>query len=63
MTNEQLEVLRKVDEMLNDVCMPTYSKLVALIRDDADLSEYRLKKFREAVSIGNYTVGETSCPK
>jgi hypothetical protein len=55
MTKEQLDVLRKVDEMLNDVCMPTYSKLSALIRDEADASEHRLAKFREAVKSGVVT--------
>jgi hypothetical protein len=55
MTPEQLEVLLKVDEMLNDVCMPTYSKLAALVRDETEASEHRIKKFREAVKIGTVT--------
>lgn len=57
MTNEQLEVLKKVDEMLNEVCMPTYSKLAALLRDDVAYSEDRIKKFRDAVKAGTYTTG------
>lgn len=60
MTDEQLAVLRKVDEMLNDVCMPTYSKIVSLIRDEAESAEHRMNKFRDAVKAGNYTTGPTA---
>lgn len=56
MTEDQLKAVQQADEILNEACMPTYSKLAALIRDDIENSQDRLDKFREAVKRGLTTL-------
>lgn len=55
MTDEQKEVLRKVDEMLNDVCMPTYSKISNLLMSHPVANRNAIQEFRTAVQEGRYT--------